>query len=190
MASIQTDQPPTEQAKQAAQQAGQQARGQVRDQVDQRSTQIGDQATSAADAVRQASQQLREQGNEPVAKGMESIAQRVDSAGNWLRDSDGDKILGDVEDFGRRQPWAVLAGAATIGFALSRLLKASSSRRYEQSRATYPRTTPGYGARFERSPAIPETTSPATTPTTAPPVPPPTVPPTGGVTETLGAERR
>ena len=30
-------------------------------------------------------------------------------------DSDSDRILGDVEDFGRRQPWAVIAVASSLG---------------------------------------------------------------------------
>ena len=98
------------QAKEKAQEAGQQARDRVRDEVDRRSTQAGEQAGSAAQALRQASDKLREDGNEPVAKGMEQVAQRVESAGSWLRDADGDRILRDVEDFGRRNPLAVVAG--------------------------------------------------------------------------------
>jgi hypothetical protein len=119
-----------EQVKDAAQQAGQQAKGRVRDEVDRRSTEAGEQATSVADAIRQASQQLRDQGKHQAAKPMEQAAQRVEGAGQWLRDSDGDRILRDVEDFGRRNPLAVAAGGLAIGFALSRLLKASSSDRY------------------------------------------------------------
>ena len=123
------------QAKDKAQQAGAQARDRVRDEVDRRSTMAGDQAGSAAQALRQASEKLREDGNEPVAKGMERVAERVESAGGWLRDSDGDAILRDVEDFGRRNPLAVVAGGIALGFAASRLLKASSRRRYESSPA-------------------------------------------------------
>jgi hypothetical protein len=74
---------------------------------------------------------------------MEQAAQRVESAGQWLRDSDGDRILRDVEDFGRRNPLAVAAGGLAIGFALSRLLKASSSDRYHGT--TRSTTTSGYG---------------------------------------------
>ncbi len=122
------------QAKDKAQQAGAQARDRVRDQVDQRSTQAGEQAGSTADALRKASEQLRNDGNEPIAKGMEQVAQRVESAGGWLRDSDGDAILRDVEDFGRRNPLAVVAGGIALGFAASRLLKASSRNRYETVR--------------------------------------------------------
>ena len=139
-----------EQAREKAQEVGTQARDRVRDQVDQRSTQAGEQAGSTAQALRQASQQLRQDGNEPVAKGMERVADRVESAGGWLRDSDGDAILRDVEDFGRRNPLAVIAGGVALGFAASRLLKASSRRRYEGS-GTGP-ATPGVPRTTDREP--------------------------------------
>src|SRR4051794_3356733 len=136
MASTQTSGSTAEQAKQRAQEAGDQAKGRVRDEVDRRSTEAGEQATSVADAMRQASQQLRQQGKDQAAKPMEQAAQRVESAGQWLRDSDGDRILRDVEDFGRRNPLAVAAGGIAIGFALSRLLKASSTDRYRSGATT------------------------------------------------------
>jgi hypothetical protein len=148
MASTQMGDSPTEQAKEKAQQAGEQAKSRVRDEVDRRSTQAGEQATTVADAIRQASQQLREQGQDGAAKPIEQAADRVESAGRWLRDSDGDRILGDVEDFGRRNPLAVVAGGVAIGFALSRLLKASSTQRYQSGRSTS--TSTGNG-----SPALP-----------------------------------
>jgi hypothetical protein len=119
------------QAKEKAQEAGAQARSRVRDEVDRRSTEAGRQAGSTAQALRDTSTRLREEGNEPVARGLEQFADRVDRAGGWLRDSDGESILRDVEDFGRRNSLAVVAGGLAIGFAASRLLKASSHRRYE-----------------------------------------------------------
>jgi hypothetical protein len=125
-----TEDSAADQAREKAQEVGTQARDRVREQVDQRSTQAGEQAGSAAQALREASHKLRQDGNEPVAKGMERVADRVESAGGWLRDSDGDAILRDVEDFGRRNPLAIIAGGVAIGFAASRLLKASSRRRY------------------------------------------------------------
>jgi hypothetical protein len=144
------------QAKDAAQQAGQQAKTRVSDELDRRSTDIGEQATSIADAIRQASQQLEQQGKGSAAKPMQQAAQRVESAGSWLRDADGDQIMRDVEDFGRRKPGAVIAGGLLVGFALSRLLKASSTQRYQSSgtagngytgaeRQIPSRTTPAYG---------------------------------------------
>ena len=126
----------TEQAKakvqNTAQQAAGKARGTVRDQVDQRSTQAGEQASTVASDVRSVSQQLREQGKDQPAKLAEQAADRVERVGDYLKRSDGDTILRDIEDFGRRQPWTVVAGGLALGFVASRFLKASSSRRYEE----------------------------------------------------------
>ena len=163
-----------EQAKEKAQEAGQQARSRVRDEVDRRSTEAGEQAGSAADAVRKASEQLREQGNEPVAKGMEQVADRVERAGGWLRDSDGDRILADVEGFARRNPMAVAAGGLAAGFALSRLLKASSRTRYDSQAGG----TSGNGNGTAALPRAGTTTTPRpATGTGTPGVPPATATP-------------
>jgi gas vesicle protein len=139
----------TEQAKEKAQEKAQQAKGQaasrVKDQVDQRSTQAGQQVSSTASDIRSVADQLREQGKEQPAKLAEQAAQRAESIGDYLQRADGDAILGDLEDLGRRQPWAVIAGGLALGFAASRFLKASSSRRYETRSAGYssPTTTRG-----------------------------------------------
>jgi hypothetical protein len=131
------------QAKEKAHEAGAQARSRVRDEVDRRSTEAGEQAGSAAQALRDASGRLRDEGKEPVARGLEQVADRVERAGGWLRDSDGDSILREVEDFGRRNTLAVVAGGVAVGFVASRLLKASSRRRYESGSAQLPGTTDG-----------------------------------------------
>jgi hypothetical protein len=110
----------------------------------------------------------------------------VQSLGSYLERSDGDTILRDVEDFGRRQPWAVIAGGVVLGFAASRFLKASSSRRYEQPRTTTSGLT--NGAPTTRTGLYPGdavgTTAPPTPPIGAPPTPPigaPPTSPTGGL---------
>jgi hypothetical protein len=108
-----------------------QARGRLRDQVDQRSTQAGDQVQSAAQDVRSVAEQLRNQGKETPARVAEQVADRAESFGTYLRDADGERLLGDVEAFARRQPWLVAASGLALGFAASRFLKASSSRRYQ-----------------------------------------------------------
>jgi hypothetical protein len=168
-----------DQAREKAQEVGAQARDRVRDEVDRRSTVAGEQAGSTAQALRQASQKLRDDGNEPVAKGIERVAERVDGAGDWLRRSDGDAILRDVEDFGRRNPLAVVAGGAVLGFAASRLLKASSRRRYEAS-ASY-----GDNGRSNGSPTTHDRLPATTVGTPTPGVPPTATPerPREGLTE-------
>lgn len=120
-----------QQAKDKAQQAAGQARRGLRDQVDTRSTQAGEQVGGVAQDVRSVADTLREQGKDQPARLAEQAAQRAESLGDYLKRSDGDTILRDVEDFGRRQPWAVVAGGLALGFVASRFLKASSSRRYE-----------------------------------------------------------
>ncbi len=151
----------TEQAKEkvqeTAQQAAGQARGQLRKQVDERSTQAGEQVAATADDVRSVAQQLREQGQEQPAKLAEQAADRAERLGSYLKQSDGEAILRDVEDFGRRQPWAVMFGGLAAGFLASRFLKASSSRRYASGLES-----------SDRLPARPSDLTPPPTPTPAP----------------------
>jgi hypothetical protein len=126
-----------EQARQVGQQAAEKsreaanvARGRAREQVDQRSTQAGEQLGTVAGDTRTVSEELRKQGKEQPAKIAEQAADRVEQVGDYLRRSDADTILRDVEDFGRRQPMAVVAGGFVLGLLASRFLKASSSDRY------------------------------------------------------------
>ena len=104
----------------------------MRTQVDQRSTEAGERLGGVVSDVRSVSDQLREQGKDGPAKLADQAAERADKVSRYLQDSDADRILGDVEDFGRKQPWAVIAGGVALGLVASRFLKASSSRRYEQ----------------------------------------------------------
>ena len=160
-----------EKVQDTAQQAKSQASGRLREQVDQRSTQAGEQVATTVSDVRSVADQLREQGKEQPAKIAEQAAERAEKVGNYLKQSDGDSILRDVEDFGRRQPWAVMFGGLTAGFLASRFLKASSTRRYETSSQS------GYqGARGVVPPSTsypPSGTVPPASPGTVPaPMPP------------------
>jgi hypothetical protein len=116
-----------------AQEGAGQARERVRAQVDQRSTEAGERVRSAAGDVRSVAGELRKQGKDAPARYAEQAADRADRLGGYLRDSDGDQILRDVEGFARRKPWAVMAGGLVLGFTASRLLKASSAERYRES---------------------------------------------------------
>jgi hypothetical protein len=121
-----------EQAGERVREATGQARDRMREQVDQRSTQAGEQVHRQASDMRDVAQQLRQQGKDGPAKVADQVAERAERAGSWMKDSDAERILSDVEDFARSNPWAVVAGGLALGFAASRMLKASSSRRYEQ----------------------------------------------------------
>ena len=121
----------TQLAQDKAQGALGQARSRLRDQIDQRSTQAGEQVQSTVQDVRSMAEQLRGQGKDTPARVAEQVADRAESFGSYLRDADGERLLRDVEDVARRQPWLVAAGGLALGFAASRFLKASSSRRYQ-----------------------------------------------------------
>ena len=122
----------TAQAKEKAQEAAGEAKGRVREQVDQRSTEAGKQVSTTAGDLRSVSEELRKQGKDTPARLAEQAAERTERLGSYLSESNADRILSDVEDLARRQPWAVVAGGLALGFAASRLLKASSSERYQQ----------------------------------------------------------
>ena len=124
------------QAQEKAQQAAGQAKGRARQEIDQRSTQAGEQVKTTASDVRSVGEQLREQGKEQPAKIAEQAADRIERVGGYLQDSDADRILSDVEDFARRQPWAVVAGGFVLGMAAARFMKASSSQRYQQRQSS------------------------------------------------------
>jgi hypothetical protein len=130
------------QAQEKAQQAAGQARVQVRDQLDQRSTQAGERISTQASDIRSVGQQLREQGKDGPARVADQAAERIEKVGDYLRQSDADRILDDVEHYARSNPWAVMVGGLALGFVASRFLKASSSERYQ---------TRGYTMQQQRS---------------------------------------
>jgi len=133
----------TEQAKERVQDATQQVktetRQQFRSQINDRSTQVGEQAVAASQAVRRASDQLRNEGNERAAGMIDAVADRGERLGAYLRNSDGDQIVCDVEAFARRKPWLMVSASAVAGFLASRFVKASSRERYRRS-GGYPST--------------------------------------------------
>jgi ElaB/YqjD/DUF883 family membrane-anchored ribosome-binding protein len=126
-----------EQVKEKAQEATEKARTTLRDQVESRSTQAGEQIGQQASDLRTLSQELRNQGKDGPARLAEQAAERAEQVGGYLTRSDGDRILRDAEDYGRSNPWVVIAGGLAAGFLASRFLKASSSDRY------HGRTRPG-----------------------------------------------
>src|SRR3954468_12614663 len=135
-----------DQAKEKAQEAAGEAKGRVCEKVDQRSTEAGRQVSTTAGDLRGVGDELRKQGKDTPAKLAEQAADRTERLGSYLTESDADRILHDVEDLARRQPWAVVAGGLALGFVASRFLKASSSERYQQRGARRDPATPSLPA--------------------------------------------
>ena len=111
--------------------AKQNTRERVRQEIDTRSTQTGEQMTKTSSALRQTAQQLRGDQQEQQAKVLEAVADHTERFGRYLNQTDGDRILRDVERIARQRPWLVAGAGTVLGFFAARFTKASSARRYE-----------------------------------------------------------
>lgn len=118
-----------EQGKEKAGEVAGQARGAFARTVDQRSSELGGRIGTVAESARRMADQLREEGQAGPAGVADQTAERAERLGSYLRESDGDRLVRDVEGFARRQPWAVAAGAFVLGIMGARFLKASAERR-------------------------------------------------------------
>lgn len=118
------------QAKEQARETAGQVRGQLRTQVDERSTDVGERAMTSADDLHKVSDELRKQGKDAPARIADEVADRIERLGRYLERTDGETLLDDVEDLARRNPWPVALGGLAVGFAASRLLRASSHDRH------------------------------------------------------------
>jgi hypothetical protein len=121
----------TGQAQEKAQEAAGKVQETVQQQVDERTNQAGEKVSGTADDVRSVAEELRKQGKDGPAKLADQAAEQAEKVGSYLSGTGPDQMLHDVEDFGRRRPWALLAGGLVAGAVAARFLKASSRSRYE-----------------------------------------------------------
>src|SRR5207245_956116 len=103
----------------------------------ERSTEVGQQVGSGVQTMREAAQEMRGQGNDLPAQVAEWTAAQADRLGRYLRESDGEQIIRDVEGLGRRQPWVVVGVGLAAGLVAARLLKASGNRGGGDSQSEY-----------------------------------------------------
>jgi ElaB/YqjD/DUF883 family membrane-anchored ribosome-binding protein len=161
------------QAQDKARETAGKAQESVRSQIDDRSSRFGEQVSGTAGDLRSVGEELRKQGKDTPAKLADRAAEETEKVGSYLKENGPDKMLEDVEDFGRQRPWAVLAGGVAVGVVAARFLKASSRNRYQQRNgAGAPARTSGSPQPLRRSAVEPVVTPPSPAP--APDVVPPT----------------
>jgi hypothetical protein len=99
---------------------------------------VADSIGSVAEALHQAADQLNERNEDVVARYTDSAAQRIEQFADSLRNRDLDDLVGQAEQFARRQPEIFLGGAVVVGFAIARFLRTSGSRqaRYRSGSAS------------------------------------------------------
>jgi ElaB/YqjD/DUF883 family membrane-anchored ribosome-binding protein len=93
---------------------------------------VAGQLDSIGRALSRAADELEGE-NAPTAAYARTIADSVQQFTASMRDRSVDDLFGMVEDFGRRQPVAMMGVAALAGFAASRFLFASAQRRQQAS---------------------------------------------------------
>lgn len=190
-------------ARAKAQEVSGQALATGRTQVQQRAVQLGGLIESAAQDVRAVGTELLKSGKETPAKVVVQAADQADKVSRFMKQVDADQLTGyakkvnpagalhAVEDFGRKRPLPVLGSSLALGYVVSRLIKASSAKRYAGSEGNQPVGSDGqFGTPVAGEAAFapsPGTAAPNTPPAVTPPaVTPPAVKPssTAGVRET------
>ncbi|HXQ88138.1 MAG TPA: hypothetical protein VN733_00740 [Solirubrobacterales bacterium] len=121
----------TGQAQEKARDAAGQVQDTLRRELDERTSQAGARASGTAEDIRSIGEELRKQGKDGPGKLADKAAEQTEKVGSYLSGNGPDQMLHDLEDFGRRRPWALLAGGLLAGAAAARFLKASSRSRYE-----------------------------------------------------------
>jgi hypothetical protein len=121
----------TRPAQEKARDAAGKAQDTVRRELDERTSQAGEKVNGTAKDIRSIGEELRKQGKDGPGKLADRAAEETEKVGSYLSGNGPDQMLHDLEDFGRRRPWALLAGGLLAGAAAARFLKASSRSRYE-----------------------------------------------------------
>lgn len=106
------------------------ARGMIASQIDIRRNIAGSMLARHAANLHRMSDSLTTQGQETPARLADAAATRLRTVSNYMRETDGDRMIDDLESFGRRN--ALLTGAIGFigGLAAARLLKAGAQKRY------------------------------------------------------------
>lgn len=83
-----------------------------------------------ADALDRTGERLQRKG-EQLGNGVANAAQRtagaVESAGQFLRDFDGDELVTDMKSMVKRHPGRTLVGALLVGFFIGRTFRSNDS---------------------------------------------------------------
>lgn len=117
-------------AKQAGGEIVSQVQQQASTQIDRGKETASNELSQVVNAVRQLGQTLSSgEANGPIARFTaqysDKAANSLERLSNYIREQDPQRLLNDVQNFGRRQPALLLGGAFLLGFAGARLIKSS-----------------------------------------------------------------
>lgn len=93
--------------------------------------------SSVVDAVRRFGESLGGEESGPIARYAaeygDKAADSLERLSTYIREQDPKRVLGDLQNFGRRRPALLLGGAFLLGFAGARLIKSSMDTESQQS---------------------------------------------------------
>ncbi len=106
------------------------AKGVITDQVDRRTTDLGNVVGQHVNNLREMGSSLRDQGQDGTAGIVDMAADRLNRLSTYLTQTDGNRIIHDIETVARTQPVITAAAGFVVGLAGARLLKAGAMKRY------------------------------------------------------------
>ena len=113
-------------------------------QADRGLDQAVDGIETVADSIRRVSADMETE-KPQIAELASGAADQAEAFANYLRDTDVRQLIGNVEDFGRRQPLLFVGGAFLLGVAASRFIKAASGPSAQQGYGQQSRLQSGNG---------------------------------------------
>lgn len=121
-----------DQAKTAASQIASEVTEQAKDKVNatigaQKEKTAGSIA-GVADALRQSGRSLRENDTAVPAEYVDRAAEQIERIGNYVRNRTLGQLVGDAEEFARREPAIFFGGAFALGLLAARFLKSSEPK--------------------------------------------------------------
>lgn len=112
-----------EEGKQAARSASDRVAEEVSRKADDTKSGVADEISDVGHALRTAANELRE--GSPQERSFGKMASTLADLSDTVRDKDVSEMVDDISDYARKNPLGFLAGAALLGFAGTRLAKAS-----------------------------------------------------------------
>ena len=79
-----------------------------------------------SNAARETAKRLRAENDNNIAGYIESVADRIDGAADYLRNASAGELIGDVQSVARRHPELVVGGMFVTGLLIARFLKAGT----------------------------------------------------------------
>ena len=107
-------------------------------------TKTGETLDQVARVIRDAGQGLREERPE-IAGFADTAAERVQEASAYLREHDPREVIDATQDYARRQPIVVVAGALALGLLAGRFLRSGQRPAAETDMATASTSSPRGG---------------------------------------------